>query len=210
MNQNILNIPLRRNVPKLKRVQETHADHGDLKTFGFWLYLMSDLILFSALFATFSSIGFNYANGPRPADLFHLPYLFAQTMLLLVSSFTFGLASIFAQQDKKRQTLISLGFTFLLGLGFIVMEVREFAVMIHENAGPDRSGFLSAFFSLVGCHGLHVAIGLIWLAVMMIQVIQKGFTAGVNSRLTRLSLFWHFLDIVWVGVFTFVYIIGML
>ncbi len=191
---------------------EAHGEHNhaEIKTFGFWIYLMTDLILFSALFATFSSIGFNYAGGPRPKELFHLPFLFTETMFLLVSSFTFGLASITAHNGKKNQTLIALVLTFLLGLGFIIMEIHEFTVMIAENAGPDRSGFLSAFFALVGCHGLHVAIGLLWLIVMMLQIVKKGFSPGVNSRLMRLSLFWHFLDIVWVGVFTFVYLFGML
>ena len=198
------------NITSITASNEIHQHHGELRTFGFWIYLMTDLILFSALFATFSSIGFNYAGGSNPKELFHLPYLFVETMFLLVSSFTFGLASVAAHNNKKNQTLIGLVVTFILGLGFIVMELNEFTKMIHEGSGPSTSGFLSSFYSLVGCHGLHVTIGLLWLIIMMFQLVKKGFTPSVNSRLTRLSLFWHFLDIVWVGVFTVVYLLGMI
>lgn len=191
-------------------VEHGHDDHGDVKTFGFWIYLMTDLILFSAFFATFGVIGKNYAGGPNAKELFEVPYLFVETMLLLVSSVTFGFAMIAMNKDNKKQMLLFMVVTGLLGLGFIGMELNEFAHMIAEGAGPDRSGFLSAFFTLVGFHGLHVTFGLLWMIVMMVQIVKMGFTSGVKSRLMRLSLFWHFLDIVWVGVFTFVYLFAVI
>ncbi|RKD92385.1 cytochrome o ubiquinol oxidase subunit III [Mangrovibacterium diazotrophicum] len=187
-----------------------HHDQTEIKTFGFWVYLMTDLILFSTFFATFAVIGKNYAGGPGAKELFELPFLFIETMLLLVSSVTFGFAMIAMKQGKKQQMLSLLVVTGLLGAGFLGMELYEFAHMIGEGAGPDRSGFLSAFFTLVGFHGLHVTFGIVWLTVMFIQIVKMGFTTGVKSRLERLSLFWHFLDIVWVGVFTFVYLFGLL
>ena len=187
-----------------------HHDQSELKQFGFWVYLMTDLILFSALFATFAAIGFNYAGGKTGKELFDLPYLFVETMFLLVSSMVFGFAMVAMHAGKKNLTLIGIILTFVLGLGFVGMEIHEFGEMIAQGAGPDRSGFLSAFFALVGCHGLHVSIGLLWMIVMAVQVVKKGFTTGVTSRMMRLSLFWHFLDIVWVGVFSFVYLLGMI
>ncbi len=187
-----------------------HNEHAELKTFGFWVYLMTDLILFSTLFATFGVIGRNYAGGPGAKDLFEIPYLFAETMLLLVSSVTFGFAMIGMNKGNQKQMLSLMVVTGLLGAGFLAMELSEFAHMIGEGAGPDRSGFLSAFFTLVGFHGMHVTFGLLWMIVMMVQIVKMGFTPGVKSRLMRLSLFWHFLDIVWVGVFTFVYLFGVL
>lgn len=184
--------------------------HGtDLKLFGFWIYLMSDLVIFSVLFATFATLGRNYAGGPGPKELFDLPYLFIETMLLLVSSGSYGLSMVALQNGKRQAVLLGLGITFLLGLGFVGMEVSEFRSLILDGNGPGRSAFLSSFFTLVGTHGLHVSSGLLWMAVMMIQVARKGLSAGVRSRLLRLSLFWHFLDVVWVGVFTFVYLVGM-
>ncbi|WP_163715698.1 cytochrome o ubiquinol oxidase subunit III [Mangrovibacterium lignilyticum] len=187
-----------------------HAQHqAEIKTFGFWVYLMTDLILFSTFFATFAVLAKNYAGGPGAKELFELPFLFVETMLLLVSSVTFGFAVIAQQQGKQKQMLTYLVVTGLLGLGFLGMELYEFAHMIGEGAGPDRSGFLSAFFTLVGFHGLHVTFGIVWLTVMIIQIVKVGLTSGVESRLARLSLFWHFLDIVWVGVFTFVYLFGL-
>ncbi|PTN10656.1 cytochrome o ubiquinol oxidase subunit III [Mangrovibacterium marinum] len=187
-----------------------HHDQSEIKSFGFWVYLMTDLILFSTFFATFAVIGKNYAGGPGAKELFELPFLFIETMLLLVSSVTFGFAMIAMKQGKKQQMLSLLVVTGLLGAGFLGMELYEFVHMIGEGAGPDRSGFLSAFFTLVGFHGLHVTFGIVWLTVMFIQIVKMGFTTGVQSRLERLSLFWHFLDIVWVGVFTFVYLFGLI
>lgn len=177
---------------------------------GFWLYLMSDLVLFSAIFATYAVLGHNYAGGPTGRDIFHLPYAFGETMLLLFSSATYGMVMLKVHEGRRDQVLIWLGVTFLLGLGFITMEVREFHALLLEGNGPDRSAFLSSFFTLVGTHGLHVACGLVWMIIMTGQVMIKGLTEPVQSRLMRLSMFWHFLDIVWVAVFTIVYLMGVL
>ena len=178
------------------------------QAFGFWLYLMSDLVLFAAVFATYAVLGHNYAGGPTGRELFDLPMVFTETLLLLVSSATFGLVMINMHEGKRDWVLGWMAVTFLLGFGFIVMEVHEFRNLILEGNGPNRSAFLSSFFTLVGTHGAHVASGLIWMAVMIVQVIVKGFTLPVQSRLMRLSMFWHFLDIVWVAVFTIVYLMS--
>lgn len=203
MNNNVSDIS------KIHNIEEEHVNHAELRTFGFWIYLMSDLVLFSVLFATFAVLGFNYAGGPTGKELYNLPYLFVETMFLLLSSVTFGMALIGVHNNQKRQVVIGLIVTFLLGLGFIGMEIHEFVGMIEEGASPDRSAYLSAFFALVGTHGAHVFFGLIWIAVMIFQIVKFGLTDGVNSRMMRLSLFWHFLDIVWIGVFSFVYLMGI-
>jgi cytochrome o ubiquinol oxidase subunit III len=187
-----------------------HADRTEIQTFGFWIYLMSDLVLFSALFATFAVVGHNYAGGPSGKNLFNLPYLFGETMCLLVSSATYGLTMLAVHSGKKTRVLWGLAVTFLLGLGFISMEIHEFHGMIVGGNGPETSAFLSAFFTLVGTHGTHVSCGLIWMAVLIGQVAAKGLTVPVRSRLMRLSMFWHFLDIVWVGVFSVVYLMGVI
>jgi cytochrome o ubiquinol oxidase subunit 3 len=185
-----------------------HPDTIATQAFGFWLYLMTDLVLFAAIFATYAVLSHNYAGGPTGKDLFDLPYTFGETMLLLLSSAAYGAAVLAMHKAKKYGVLIWLGVTFLLGLGFIAMEVNEFYRMILEGNGPQRSGFLSAFFTLVGTHGSHVTFGLIWMATMAGQVVFRGLTVPVQSRLMRLGMFWHFLDIVWVGVFTMVYLMG--
>ncbi len=187
-----------------------HHDALSNKAFGFWLYIMSDLVLFAAIFATYIVLSHNYAGGPTGKDLFHLPYVFGETLLLLFSSATYGLAMLAINENNSNKVLTWLTVTFLLGLGFVAMEINEFYGMILEGNGPDRSGFLSAFFTLVGTHGAHVICGLIWMAVMAGQVIRKGLTEPVQSRLLCLSIFWHFLDIVWVGVFTVVYLTGVM
>jgi cytochrome o ubiquinol oxidase subunit 3 len=178
--------------------------------FGFWIYLMSDLILFSALFATFAVLEHHYAGGPTGKVLFSLPYTFGETMFLLGSSAACGMAVLAMRTDRKRLLLTWLGITFLLGLGFILMEINEFYHMVLNGNGPERSAFLSAFFTLVGTHGTHVTFGLIWMAVLIVQVSVKGLTTTVQSRLIRWSMFWHFLDIVWIGIFTFVYLKGVM
>jgi len=182
------------------------ADRLKIQMLGFWIYLMSDLVIFAVLFATFIVLGQNYAGGPSPKQLFDLPYLFGETMLLLTSSVAYGFGMVAMQQEKKNAVLAGLGAAFLLGAGFVAMEIHEFYGMIMAGHGPSHSGFLSSFFALVGTHGTHVSFGLLWMAVMMIQLLIKGPTVVVRSRLMRLSLFWHFLDIVWVGVFTVVYL----
>lgn len=187
-----------------------HPDTIANQAFGFWLYIMSDLVLFAAIFATYAVLSHSFAGGPTGKDLFHLPYAFGETILLLSASTTYGFAMLTMHEDRKDLVLVWLGITFLLGIGFIAMEINEFRQMIIEGNGPGRSGFLSAFFTLVGTHGAHVVFGLIWMAVMMGQIVVKGFTAPVQSRLIRLSMFWHFLDIVWVSVFTIVYLMGVM
>ena len=189
---------------------DAHAEEVHNAVFGFWVYIMSDCILFASLFATYAVLSHNYAGGPTGQALFDLSKVFAETMLLLTSSITYGFAMLAMNRNRARQVVAWLGVTFLLGLGFVGMELTEFQRMILAGAGPDRSGFLSAFFTLVGTHGLHVSFGLLGMAVMMAQVMRSGLTAPVQSRLVRLSLFWHFLDIVWIGVFSVVYLMGVL
>lgn len=189
---------------------EGQAPDQDEKAFGFWLYLMSDAIIFALLFATYVVMVGNVADGPGANSLFSLPHVFGETMLLLSSSITFGFASMAQRSGARAAVLAWLAVTFLLGLGFVAMEVAEFRGMVAAGAGPDRSGFLSAFFTLVGTHGLHVSVGLVWILVMMSQIAVKGLAGPVASRLLRLGLFWHFLDIVWIGIFSVVYLPGVL
>ena len=191
------------------REEYEHPDTVANQAFGFWIYLMTDLILFAAIFATYAVLAHSYAGGPSGKDLFDLHYTFGETMLLLFSSATYGMAVLAMYKGRKNRVLVWLAVTFVLGLGFISMEINEFYHMILDGNGPQRSGFLSAFFTLVGTHGAHVSFGLIWMAVMVIQLISKGLTTPVQSRLMRLSMFWHFLDIVWIGVFTIVYLMGV-
>ena len=187
-----------------------HPDTVAIQTFGFWLYLMSDLILFSTLFATFAVLGHNFANGPTGKELFDLPYLLGETLFLLCSSVTYGLVMLAVHDGRKKWVLLGLAVTFLLGLGFVSMEINEFHGLVAAGHGPDQSAFLSSFFTLVGTHGAHVTFGLIWMAVMMGQVAVKGLTSPVQSRLLRLSMFWHFLDIIWIGIFSIVYLMGVM
>ena len=185
------------------------ADIVAMQTFGFWIYLMSDLIIFATLFATFVVLGKNFANGPTGKELFDLPYLLGETLFLLFSSVTCGLVMLAGPDGKKKWVLLGLAATFLLGLGFVCMEINEFRGLIARGFGPDRSAFLSSFFTLVGTHGAHVTFGLIWMAVMIGQVAVKGLTSPVQSRLLRLGMFWHFLDIIWIGIFSLVYLMGV-
>ncbi|WP_114238497.1 cytochrome o ubiquinol oxidase subunit III [Dyella sp. C9] len=185
-----------------------HHDDGSKTLLGFWIYLMSDCLIFSGLFATFAVLANATAGGPTGKELFELPYVLGETMLLLVSSVTFGMAMLNMHAGQKGKVLAWLAVTFVFGAGFIGMEVYEFAKLIHEGAGPDRSAFLSSYFTLVGTHGLHVTCGLIWLVVMMDMIRRYGLNDATRRRLSCLSLFWHFLDIVWICVFTFVYLRG--
>ena len=175
---------------------------------GFWIYLMSDCVIFAVLFACFSVLGREYAGGPTGHQLFNLGYVGVETTCLLLSSFTCGMAMLALHSGSRAGVRLWLGVTFLLGALFVGMEMREFSHMLGDQAGPGRSAFLSSFFTLVGTHGLHVTAGLIWIAVMMAQVTVKGLNAPTHTRLMCFSLFWHFLDIVWVGVFSVVYLIG--
>ena len=187
---------------------DEHVHAGDSTMLGFWIYLMSDSLIFAVLFATFGVLGRNYAAGPGPADLFELPLIALNTAMLLLSSITYGLAMLEVERKRMGLTLFWLGVTGLFGFAFLLLEFQEFAHMIQQGAGPQRSGFLSAFFALVGCHGLHVSAGLLWLGTMMAQIWARGFTDAILRRLLCFNLFWHALDIVWIGVFTIVYLIG--
>jgi cytochrome o ubiquinol oxidase subunit III len=185
-----------------------HPQQGTL--LGFWLYLMSDCLIFAILFATYAVLGHSYAAGPSGADLFDLPVVATNTGLLLLSSITYGFAMIGMQSGNRRTVLAWLAITGLFGLGFLSLEIHEFAHLIAEGSGPGRSAFLSAFFTLVGTHGLHVTFGCVWLVTLMLQVGKLGLTHENKRRLVCLSMFWHFLDVVWIGVFTFVYLMGVL
>jgi cytochrome o ubiquinol oxidase subunit III len=176
--------------------------------FGFWIFILSDMVMFSALFATYAVLQGNTAGGPTGAELFNLRNVFIETMCLLLSSYTCGLGALSAERRQPARFLIFSAFTFVLGAAFLFIEATEFARMVEIGAGPSRSGFLSAFFTLVGMHGLHVTSGLIALVYLSAQVIAEGLQAAVLRRLLCWSLFWHALDIVWVGVFTLVYLMG--
>jgi len=186
------------------------AERAEVKALGFWLYLMTDAVIFALLFATYVVMLRGTAGGPTGHDLFSLPHTFAETMALLFSSTTFGLAMVAAHRGAWRSVILWLVVTLVLGLGFVSMEVSEFVGMIAAHAGPQRSGFLTAFFTLVATHGLHVSFGMLSIVVMIGQIMVKGLTESVTSRLYRLSLFWHFLDIVWIGIFSVVYLTGVL
>jgi cytochrome o ubiquinol oxidase subunit 3 len=177
---------------------------------GFWMYLMSDCLIFAMLFATYGVLGHSYAGGPGPRQLFELPLVALNTAMLLFSSITYGFAMLAMNQNKVAQTQIWLFVTALFGAAFLTIELTEFASLIHEGATPQRSAFLSSFFTLVGTHGLHVTFGLVWLFTLMVQIGRKGLIPANRRRLMCLSLFWHFLDVIWIGVFTFVYLMGML
>ena len=187
---------------------EPHPENGT--ALGFWLYLMSDCLIFAALFATYGVLGRSYAGGPTGAELFDLPLVALNTAFLLLSSITFGFAMLQKQQGKVGGTLAWLAITGLFGLCFLGLELYEFQHLIHQGAGPQRSAFLSAFFTLVATHGLHVTFGLVWLVVLMVQIAKHGLIPENQRRLMCLSMFWHFLDVVWIGVFTFVYLMGVL
>ncbi|WP_265498737.1 cytochrome o ubiquinol oxidase subunit III [Providencia rustigianii] len=192
----------------LAHAEHGHHDAGGTKVFGFWLYIMSDLILFACLFATYVVLADGTAGGPEGKYIFSLKFVLGETFLLLVSSITYGFAMIAMHKGKIAYVNVWLFATFLLGLGFVIMEVYEFHELIAEGFGPDRSGFLSGFFALVATHGLHVSAGLVWIIIMMIQISRRGLTEVNKTRLNCLSLFWHFLDVVWICVFTVVYLLG--
>jgi cytochrome o ubiquinol oxidase subunit 3 len=190
--------------PTTTAEQETNAK----TTFGFWLYLMTDCVLFATLFATYAVLQGNTYGGPTGQELFSLPFVLTETLILLTSSFTCGLAMLAVRRRDKTQTLAWFGVTFLLGLSFLGLELSEFTKLVQEGHSWQRSGFLSAFFTLVGTHGLHIATGLIWMLVLVVKVARGGLGGNNTRRLTLLSMFWHFLDVVWIFIFTIVYLMG--
>ncbi|MDO4704599.1 cytochrome o ubiquinol oxidase subunit III [Allofranklinella schreckenbergeri] len=210
-------------VPKGERVyylvEDPHAgghDHGyshghnNTTGLGFWIYLMTDCLIFAILFAMYAILGRSYAAGPSPADLFELPLILVNTFMLLFSSITFGFAMLQSYKGNVQGTIKWLLITAAFGLAFLAIEIYEFYHLIHVGAGPHRSAFLSSFFTLVGTHGLHVTFGIIWLLTLVFQLRKSGLIEANNRRLMCLSMFWHFLDLIWICVFSFVYLMGVL
>ena len=191
----------------MNRSEEITATR-ERKTLGFWIYLMTDCILFGSLFATFAVLRGNTFGGPSGADLFNLPFVLGETMILLTSSFTMGLAVLGMARGYKKQTIVWLIATLLLGATFLVMELSEFSHLVADGHGWQQSAFLSSYFVLVGTHGFHIAVGLLWLAVVGVRLLKRGFKQTDMHRLSLLGIFWHFLDVVWIFIFTFVYLIG--
>lgn len=195
------------------RLGAAHPDSNEYAEeliFGFWVFLMSDAIVFGLLFATYAAMSHSTAGGPGPESLFSIRSAFFETMALLGSSFTYGMASLSLKYSRRRGPLIAwLAITLVLGLVFLSLELHDFVSMFHKAAGPDRSGFLSAFFALVPLHGLHVFTGCIWMVIMMVQIMVYGIDRHVKLGLLRLGLFWHFLDIIWIAIFSVVYLGGL-
>jgi cytochrome o ubiquinol oxidase subunit 3 len=196
--------------PAITAVQATAGDPFAAKPlFGFWIYLMTDCVLFAALFATYAVLHNNTNGGPSGRHLFDMHNVFIETVLLLTSSFTCGLGTLAVQRRDQKQVMLWFGLTFALGVAFLVLELTEFRGLVHSGNSWQRSGFLSGFFTLVGTHGAHITTGLLWMAVLLINVARRGLTPGTVKRLTMLSLFWHLLDIVWIFIFTIVYLLGV-
>lgn len=191
---------------QLERAAE--VEQTQTKYLGFWIYLMTDCILFASVFATYIVLRENTYGGPG-GELFDMPFVLVQTLLLLTSSFVCGLAILAARTRRKILTIGWLAATFVFGGAFLVLEMSEFVKLLGEGHGWQASAFLSAFFTLVGLHGAHIAVGLLWLVVMMWQMMRLEFTAGTTRRLTLFSLFWHFLDVIWICIFTIVYLMGV-
>lgn len=190
--------------------QMKRHDNDNKTIFGFWVYLMTDCILFATLFATYAVLR-NNTNGGEPArELFSLDFVLVETLILLTSSFVCGMAMLAVHNRNKAHATALFGLTALLGAAFVGMELYEFVHLHQEGNSWQLSGFLSAFFVLVGTHGLHITVGLLWILVLMFQLAKRGFTDGVVRRLTLLSLFWHFLDIIWIFIFSIVYLLGAL
>lgn len=187
-----------------------HEEHEQLKVLGFWIFLVTDCILFGSLFATYAVLMHNYAGGPTGKELFEMPGVIASTFILLTSSFTSGLAILAMNKGKVKELIGWLAVTAILGLAFIGLEITEFAKMVEEGASISTSAFLSAFFALVGTHGLHVTVGLFWMVAIMIQLKRHGITPVTRRKVTNLSLYWHFLDVIWIFLFTVVYLLGVM
>ena len=189
---------------------EGHAQAGGGTLLGFWIYLMSDALLFATLFATFGVLSSSFAGGPSPRHIFELDIVALNTAILLFSALTCGFAMIAMHAGRLGAVRLWLSITGLLGIAFVGVELYEFSKLIAEGATPQRSGYLSAFFTLVGTHGLHVTLGVVWIGVMLVQLGQRGLNPDNRRSLLCLSMFWHFLDVIWIGVFTFVYLLGVL
>lgn len=195
----------------MSQTTTTVSPHDDSKAnFGFWLYLMTDCVLFATLFATFAVLHNNTAGGPPGQELFSLPFVLAETLILLTSSFTCGLALLAIKTRNKHLAYTLFAITFALGLAFLGLELYEFKELVHEGNSWERSAFLSAFFTLVGTHGLHITAGLLWLTALLVQLKTRGFTRPVIRRFGLFALFWHFLDVIWILIFTIVYLKGAL
>lgn len=190
-----------------RAAEERAAD--DKTLFGFWLYIMTDCVLFATLFATYAVLHKHMAGGPSGFELFQMPTVLTETLLLLTSSFTAGLAMLATHRRNKAQTTLWLLVTFALGAAFLAIELNEFHHLASEGNGWSRSAFLSAFFTLVGTHGAHITVGLLWMAALLVKLWQRGFTRPIVRRLVMLSYFWHFLDVVWIFIFTIVYLLGV-
>lgn len=189
--------------------QSLNNEQNATKSLGFWIYLMTDCILFASLFATYVILRGNTYGGVSGHDIFNMPAVLVETILLLTSSFTCGLALVMAKVNYKQAAVVFLVLTFAFGAGFLTMELSEFTNLVTAGHSWQASGFLSAFFTLVGTHGLHISIGLLWLIVMITQIVKRGFTDGVLRRLSLFALFWHFLDVIWIFIFTIVYLMGV-
>jgi cytochrome o ubiquinol oxidase subunit 3 len=189
-----------------KELTINHHGTDSKATHGFWIYLKTDLLMYAVLFATYAVLKGNNLGGESAKELFSLPLALTETLLLLTSSFTCGLGMLAARRGDKKQTMVFFILTLLLGLCFLGFEISEFSELVREGNVPQRSAFLSSFFTLVGTHGLHIASGLIWTVILLLHVAKRGLTAGSVQKLTLLSLFWHFLDIVWIFIFTVVYL----
>ena len=190
----------------MREMSRHEAETNDRVLFGFWVYLMTDLLMFTVLFAVYAVLQGKTLGGESGRELFSLPLALAETLILLTSSFTCGIAMIAARRGIKAQTLIWFGITFVLGLAFLSLELKEFVEFIHEGHTLRSNAFLSSFFVLVGTHGLHITSGLLWMVITMVFVMKRGLNSHLVRKLTMLSLFWHFLDIVWIFIFTIVYL----
>jgi len=196
-------------VPVAVHAEQSVASKRIVTAFGFWVFLLSDVVMFSAFFATYVVLVDATAGGPSGKDVFNLSAVALETACLLLSSFTCGMAGLGARARNNFMYYGNMIATFLLGAAFVLLEIRDFAGMVAQGAGPSRSAFLSAYFALVGCHGLHVSLGLLFLLTMIAQVYAKGYRADIRRRLLCFNLFWHTLDIIWVGIFTVVYLLGV-
>ncbi|WP_169090174.1 cytochrome o ubiquinol oxidase subunit III [Paenibacillus sp. PL91] len=189
---------------------DDHHDQESMKLFGFWLFLITDVILFGTLFATFVVLRLNTDGGPTGAELLEMNGIIISTFILLTSSFTSGIAVLEMNKGNKRGLILWLAITALLGASFVFLEVNEFMHLVHEGANIGTSAYWSAFYVLVGTHGLHVSVGLVWMVALIVQLSRRGITPVTKRKVSIISLYWHFLDVVWIFVFTIVYLMGVM